>query len=78
MAGLCVIEPGLNRDIIKPKGDATSQSQSFVILFPVLDAVLLLFLFHKLNITASPHPRYLCSNAVNTIRRSKFSFDLLL
>jgi hypothetical protein len=63
-----VIDPGINSIFIEPESDATAIRESFVIVFPVADAVLLLFLFHKLNITALPHPCYLCSNATLSIR----------
>ena len=53
----------INSTFIGPESDATAIRESFVILRPVAGAALLVFLFHKLNITASPHPRYLCSNA---------------
>jgi hypothetical protein len=57
LAGFLVVEPELKDIFIKPNSKATALSKRFVILRPVADAVLLLFLlFHKLRITASPHP----------------------
>ena len=58
-----MIEPRVYYMLIEPEGEATTIAKSFVILRPVTDAVLLLFLSHKLNITALPRPCYLCSNA---------------
>ena len=63
-AGLFVVEPGFYRVAIKPEGKASPVNESRVILRPVTDAVLLFVFSHKLNITALPHPCYLCSNAV--------------
>lgn len=57
MAALFVVEPGCNSIFGKPECYATAIGESFVILRPVTDAVLLLFLlFHRLRITVSPHP----------------------
>ena len=52
-----MIEPRVYYLLIEPEGEATTIAKSFVILGPVTDAVELFFLlFHRLRITASPHP----------------------
>src|ERR1044072_5268846 len=62
-ARLVLVYPGLDGILIEPECNTSTIGESFVIVFPVTDAVKLFFLSHKLNITALPHPRYLCSNA---------------
>ena len=63
LTGARVIDPGFNSTFIEPESDTSAIRESFVIVFPVTDAVLLFVFSHKLNITALSHPCYLCSNA---------------
>src|SRR5262245_12809459 len=56
LASPVMVQPGADAIIIKPEGDTSALSESFVIVFPVTDAVLQFVFSHKLNITALPHP----------------------
>ena len=57
-ATLSSIDPGVDNRLVNPECETSATAESFVIVFPVTDAVNGLgFLFvHSIRIPASPHP----------------------